>query len=101
MNEISKEFGELLKEGSGTGPEYTPEQLEAQTTNFLLAFIDQMQVSEDQKAKLRNNIIERALNPEKFKISDNADAKGASVSPEEIIRLICLVILVFGILGKI
>lgn len=99
MDQISKEFGELLQEGSASGPQLSPEELEQQTTNFLLAFIDKMDMTDDQKAKLRSNVIDRALNPEKYQASEDFDKK-AGASPEDIMKLIALVALILVVLGK-
>ncbi|XP_070497637.1 uncharacterized protein [Chironomus tepperi] len=95
MDQIAKALGNYMNEGSGAGPEYTPEQ----TTGLLMAFIDQMQVDEEQKARLRSNLLERLMNPDAFQLPEDTPTKGTGTSPEDIIKLIGLLVLVFGILG--
>ena len=96
MEHLAKEFGNYMNEGSGVGPEYTPEQ----TTGLLMAFIDQMQVDEEQKAKLRTNLLERLMNPGAFEMPEDTVTKGTIASPQQILKLVGLLLLVFGILGK-
>lgn len=96
MEHLTKEFNNYLNEGSGAGAEYTPEQ----TTSMLMAFIDQMQVDEEQKAKLRTNLLERLMNPAAFEMPEDTITKGTGTSPQEILKLVGLLLLVFGILGK-
>lgn len=96
MEHIAKEFNKYVNEGSGAGPEYTPEQ----TTGMLMAFIDQMQVDEEQKARLRSNLLERLMNPEAFEMPEETSTKGAAPTPQDVLKLVGLLLLVFGILGK-
>jgi len=96
MEQLAKEFGNYMNEGSAAGPEYTPEQ----TTGMLMAFIDQMQVDEEQKARLRTNLLERLMNPDAFQMPEDVGTKGTFATPQDILKLFALLMLVFGMIGK-
>ncbi|KAG5678193.1 hypothetical protein PVAND_007886 [Polypedilum vanderplanki] len=100
MDEVIETVTEAVQEGSAAH-EYTAEEIEAQTTEFLLAFIDQLtDISEEGKAKLRNNVLERAMHPELF--AEEAMPKKVNViTPQDWLKLIALVMIIVIIFGKI
>jgi hypothetical protein len=97
-----EDFVETVTEavqGSGAH-EYTAEELEAQTTEFLMAFIDSLSdLSEDGKAKLRSSMLERAMNPDMF-TGDNMPRKSQGISPQDFLKLIALVMILVVLFGK-
>ena len=96
---------ETVASGVGALPpsqEYTDDEMQQQTTDFLLYLIDQMKdVSEVQKAKMRANIIERALDAGRM-VEEVLKPKKVSegASPQDLILLLVLIFLIVGSLGK-
>lgn len=101
MEEIIENFTEAVSEGSASAQEFTAEEMESQTTDFLLAFIDQLtDMNEEQKAKLRNNVIERALHPELFTEEAFAKKHTSQISPQDLVILIAFAVLILTAFGK-
>lgn len=105
-NQITmEEIVESVIEASGALPpsqEYTDDEMKEQTTNFLLYLIDEMKdVSEEQKAKMRANIIERALDAGRM-VEEVLKPKKVSEAPssQDLIVLVVLILLIVGSLGK-
>lgn len=96
---------ETVASGVGALPpskEYTDDEMQTQTTDFLLYLIDQMKdVSEVQKAKMRANIIERALDAGRM-VEEVFKPKKVSggASPQDLILVLVLIFLILGSLGK-
>jgi hypothetical protein len=102
MDDFVESVSDAVVEASADH-EYTAEEIETQTRDFLLSFIDQLtDMSPEQKAKLRNNVIDRALNPAKF-IEDNFAPRKTAMeptSPQDLLILIVFAVLLVGAFGK-
>lgn len=83
-------------------PEYTEEEMHQQTTNFLLYIVDSMkELTEQQKAKMRASILEKAFNPQELMEEITNPKKVIEpTSPQDLVVLIALVLFIVGILGK-
>lgn len=94
----------IIGSGDSTLPprEYTEEEMTQQTTDFLMYIVDSMkELTEEQKAKMRSSIVENALNPEKlFEKLKKPERVIEPTSPEDLMVLIALIILIVGTLGK-
>jgi uncharacterized membrane protein YfhO len=97
MNDFAETVKEAVQEGSAAH-EYTAAEIESQTTEFLLAFIDQLSdLNEEGKARLRSNVIERAMNPEAF--TEEVFAK-KSITPQDLLKLVAFVMILVVLFGK-
>lgn len=91
---------ETVTEAVQTAHQYTAEEIETQTTEFLLAFIDSLtDVDDEGKAKLRTNVIERALNPELF-AEDVLPKKVNAITPQDLLKLVAMLLIIIVIIGK-
>lgn len=88
--------------GGGIPNEYSDDEIHQQTTDFLLYFIDQMkELTDDQKARMRAKVIDRALNPQQLMEEVMKPKKVTEpLSPQDFIVLVSLILLIAGILGK-
>jgi hypothetical protein len=92
----------ILENGESVPPEYTAEEIEQQTTDFLMSFIDTLKdITEEQKIKLKDNVMERARNPDKFKDDMFGARKANAPSPQDLILLVCFVLIILAFFGKI
>lgn len=105
MEEIIETVTETIT-GSGDAlppREYTAEEMSQQTTDFLLYFVNSMkELTEEQKAKMRSNILEKAFNPEAF-MEQFSKPKTKVVEPtsaQDLITLVVMIVLIVGVLGK-
>lgn len=105
MEEIIESVTEELAASGGSAlpsQEYSDDEMQQQTTDFLLYLIDEMKdVSDVQKAKMRANIIERALDAGRM-VEEVLKPKKVSEgsSPQDLIVLLVLIALIVGSLGK-
>lgn len=104
MDEVVESVTEAIVSGSGENilREYTDEEMQQQTTDFLLYLIDQMgDVSEEKKAQMRANILAKAL--EAGKLAEEVLKPKKSIeptTPQDLIILVTLIIFIVGTLGK-
>lgn len=103
MDEIIETVTESII-GSGDSPprEYSEEEMQQQTTDFLLHVVNSMkELTEEQKARMRSSIIEKAFNPQALMEEIQNPTKVVEpTSPQDLVVLLALVCLIIAIFGK-
>lgn len=105
MDEVVETVTEAIIGSGGSAlpaKEYTDDEMHQQTTDFLLYLIDQMKdVSDDQKAKMRTNILEKALEAGKLAEEVLKPKKGLEpATPQDLVLVVVLILIILGTLGK-
>jgi hypothetical protein len=104
MDDIIQTVTESIT-GSGDSlppSDYTEEEMHQQTTDFLLHMVNSMkELTEQQKAKMRASILEKAFNPEQLMQEFAKPTKVVEpTAPQDLVVLLVLIFLIVGTLSK-